>query len=78
MNQDIYIMILKYIPLPVLSRVTATLGDAVFQHDNSPIHTARNVVHWLDLMNVDVHNHPPCSFCLNLIENVSAELDKEH
>lgn len=75
-NKNVYVRLLQYLVPPVLQRVSNTLGDPVFQHDNSSIHTVHDVVDWLDYHSVDVEDHTPLSPHLNPIEHVWVELKK--
>lgn len=58
----------------LLDSVENMFGDAmipfIFQHDNAPVHTARNVQTWLDEHDVQVIQWPAQSPDLNVIENV--------
>lgn len=70
MNKNVYFRLLEYLVLHVLQHVSNTLGDSVFQHDNSSIHTAHDVINWFDYDNVDVEDHLLLSPDLNPTENV--------
>ena len=48
--------------------------DPVFQHDNSPVHTAKIITAWLNKYGFDVTDHPPYSPDLSPIEHVWVEL----
>lgn len=70
------IIILQYLALPILKRVSETLSHVVFQYYNALICSAADVVDWLEEMNVDIDDHLPFSPDPNLIKLVWAELKK--
>ena len=39
-NARVCLKLLEYLALPVMQRVSDTVGDTVFQQDNAPVHTA--------------------------------------
>ena len=41
-----YLKLLEYLILPVAQRANDTTGDAVFQQNNAPVHTASVVTGW--------------------------------
>ena len=47
-NARVYLKLLEYLVLPVVQRVNDTIGDAVFQQDNAPVHTASVVTEWFE------------------------------
>ena len=67
MNTRVYLKLLEYLVLPVVQRINDTIGDAVFQQDNAPVHT---VTEWFEWYNIQVDEHPPYSPDLNPIEHV--------
>jgi len=70
-----YIEILNY---SLQDSVRNIFGDAmlpsIFQYDNAPVHTARNVHTWLDERYVQVIQWPAQSSYLKVIENVGSML----
>ena len=54
-----------------------TIGDAVFQQDNAPVHTASVVTEWFEQYNIQVDEHPPYSLGLNPIEHVWVVLKQQ-
>ena len=72
-NARVYLKLLEYLVLLVVQRVNGTIGDAVFQQDNAPVHTAL-VTEWFEQQNIQVDEHPPYSPDLNPIEHVWAAL----
>ena len=60
---------LEYLILPVVQRINDTIGDAVFQQDNSPVHTESVVTERFEQHNIQVNEHPPYSPDLNPIEH---------
>ena len=67
---------------PVVQRINDTIGDAIFQQDNAPVHTASVVTEWLEQHNIQIDEHPPYSPDLNPIEHVwvvlKQQLHKQH
>ena len=47
--------------LPVMQCVNDTIGEAVFQQDNAPVHTASVVTECFEQQNIQVDEHPPYS-----------------
>jgi hypothetical protein len=47
-NKQVYLQMLQYLLLPVLIRVSNTIGDARFLQDNAPIHRAKIVTDWFE------------------------------
>ena len=68
--QGVYLRLLEYLVLLVMQRINDTIGDAVFQQDNSPVHTASVVTEWFEQYNIQVDKYPPYSLDLNPIEHV--------
>ena len=66
----VYLKVLEYLVLPVMQRINDTIGNAVFQQDNAPVHTASIVTEWFAQHNIQVDKHPPYSPDLNPIEHV--------
>ena len=69
-NARVYLRLLEYLVLLVMQRINDTIGDAVFQQDNAPVHTASDVAEWFEQYNIQVDKHPPYSLDLNPIEHV--------
>ena len=65
-----HLKLLEYLILPAVQRVNDTTGDAVFQQDNAPVHTASVVTEWSEQQYIQVDEHPPYSPDLNPIEHV--------
>ena len=61
MNARVDLKWLEYLVLPVVQRINDTIGDAVFQQDNPPVHTASVVTEWFEQLNIQVDEHPPYS-----------------
>ena len=55
---------------PVVQRINDTTGDAVFQQDNAPVHTASVFTEWFEQHNIQVDEHPSYSQDLNPIKHV--------
>lgn len=72
----VYLQLLEICLLPVLARVCDTLGDPLFQQDNSTLHTAQLVLDWFEENGIELTKHPPCSPNLNTIEHVWGKLKK--
>ena len=53
------IKLLEYTVLPVVQRTNDSIGDAVFQQDNAPVHTASVATEWFEQHNIPVNKHPP-------------------
>ena len=51
----------EYLALPVVQRINDTIGNAVFQQDNAPVHTESVVTEWFEQHNIQVDEHPPYS-----------------
>jgi len=52
--------------------------DPVFQHDNSPVHTVKRIVAFLEKHGFDVTDHPPYLFSRSqFIEHVWVELKRQ-
>ena len=66
----VYLQLLEYLVLPVMQRINDTIGDAVFQQDNAPVHTTSVVTEWFERYNIQVDERPPYSPDLNPIEHV--------
>jgi transposase len=75
-NKQVYLQMLQYLLLPVLIRVSNTIGDARFMQDNAPIHKAKIVTEWFEENNIEVEVHSSYSPDLNPIEHVWVELKK--
>ena len=68
-NARVYLKLLEYLVLLVMQHTKDTVGDAVFQQDNAPVHTASVVTEWFERYNIQVDKHPPYSPDLNPIEH---------
>ena len=68
-NARVYLKLLEYLILPDVQRVNNTIGDAVFQQDNAPVHSVSIVTKWFEQQNIQVDKHPPYSPDLNPIEH---------
>ena len=67
----------EYLVLPVMQRINDTIGDAVFQRDNAPVHTASAFTEWFEQCNIKVDKPPPYSPDLNPIEHVWVVLKQQ-
>ena len=76
-NASVDLKWLEYLVFPVVQRINDTIGDAVFQQDNAPVHTASVITEWLEQHNVQVDEHPPYSPDLNPIEHVWVDLKQQ-
>ena len=63
--------------LPVVQLINETIGDAVLQWGDDPVHTASAVTRWLERCNIQVDEHPPYSPDLNPIERVWVVLKQQ-
>ena len=59
----LHLKLLEYLVLPVVQRVNDTIGDAVFQQGNAPVHTSI-VTEQFEQQNIQVDEHPPYSLDL--------------
>jgi len=76
-NAKTYLKILEDHLLRVCEEMYAKgILDPVFQHDNSPVHTAKIITAFLEKYNFDVSNHSLYSPDLNPIEYVWVELKR--
>ena len=81
-NALIYRHLLKLLLLPVIDYINRTIGNAKFQQDNAPVHTAKVIQHFLKRHHISVERHPPnqtnppYSSDLNPIEHVWVHLKR--
>jgi len=75
-DQWVYLQLLEICLIPVLNRVRNTLGDPIFQQDNSTVHTTQAVLEWFEENGIELAEHPPCSPDLNPIQHVWVEMKK--
>ena len=68
-NARVYLKWPEYPVLPVVQRINDTIGDAVFQQDDAPVHTV-SVTEWFEQQNIQVDENPPYSPDLNPTEHV--------
>ena len=77
-NHQVYINVLDE---NLLQSIENTFGDRhtpfIFQHDNAPVHKARNVERWLDQQEIQTIQWPAQSPDLNLIENLWDHVKKQ-
>jgi len=75
-NKGVYVKLLEYLLLSVLKRVHETLGDSIFQHDNTPVHNAAVGMDFFEKYNFQVEDWS--SYCpdLNPIEHVWVNLQR--
>jgi len=73
-EKGVYVKLLKYLVLLVHKHVHDTLGDAIFQQDNSPVHQAAVVIDYFSKYNIQIQDWPPYSLDINPIEDVWVEL----
>ena len=73
-NKGVYVKLLEYLFLPVLTRIHDTLEDPIFQQDNAPVHKAAVVMDFFEKYNIQVDDWPPYSPDLNPIEHFWVEL----
>lgn len=72
-NKEKYLETLKVHLVPAMKR----LGDRIFMHDNSPVHTAQAVSDFLSKQSFTTMMWPPYSPDGNPIENVWAHMTKD-
>lgn len=70
LTADKYSNILDTVGLPHITSHITPQHDCIFQHDRSPVHTAKKVDRLLQQRGVTVLMWPPQSPDLNIIENV--------
>lgn len=75
-NSLLYRRLLKMLLLPVVDHINRTIGNAKFQQDNAPVHTAKIIKHFLQRHNISVDQHPPYSPDLNPIEHAWVHLKR--
>ena len=68
---------LVYLVLPVGQRINDTIGDAVFEQDNAPAHTASVVTEWLEHHNIQADENLPNSPDPNPIDHVLVFLKQQ-
>ena len=77
-NKQVYINVLDE---NLLQSMENTFGDRhtpfIFQHDNAPVHKARNVERWLDQQEIQTIQWPAQSPDLNLIDNLWDHVKKQ-
>ena len=76
-NANVYLRILHRYHLPIFYKIQNTIGDLVFQQDNTPIHKAGSVMQFFEKYNIDLLTHPPYLLDLNPIENVWVLLKRQ-
>ena len=57
-NARVCLKLLEYLVLLVVQRANDTIGDALFQQDSAPVHTASVVTEWFEQQNIQVDEHP--------------------
>jgi DDE superfamily endonuclease len=69
-NARLYVKLLEYLLVPVIDRISRTLGIPHFMHDNSKVHEAQLAKDWLENSGYRLDKHPHYSPDLNPIEHV--------
>ena len=66
-NALIYCRLLKLLLPPVIDHINQSIGNAKFQQDNAPVHTAKVIQHFLKYHRIAVEQHMVLScFCFGV------------
>ena len=77
-DRHVYIGVLESVLGPVMEEMAddPEVEDPLFQQDNARVHTAKDILAWLDENGIDLEDHPPLSPDLNPIEHAWVELKR--
>lgn len=76
LNSHKYMRIIRAHIVPVMQRFAANNEPKIFMQDNSPVHTAHNVMNFFSNQNFELMEWPPKSPDLNPIENVWSAMER--